>query len=238
MKKKLLVGILSLGLIAVPSVVNAQGTATIRFEGNNEVTKGKVVRVDIIVDDVKDTNDGIHAFGGYINYDNSVLELVSSKEADNNYPVYINKDNKKIAALDYYLDNGINNKTNVYTLYFRATGEGNTTITLTNPEVVDINSKVDSKIEGLNLSVKEEKKEVVTTTTAPKTTTTTTTTKPTTTTTSRVEVKTTEATTKAKVEETTTKVVEDQKETEEVKEENIIVKFFNTIIDFFKNLVK
>ena len=232
MKKKLLVGILSLGLIAVPTVVNAQGTATIKFEGNNEITKGKVVRVDMIVDDVKDTNDGIHAFGGYIDYDNSVLELVSSKEADNNYPVYINKDNNKIAALDYYLDNGINNKTNVYTLFFRAKGEGNTTITLTNPEVVDINSKVDSKIEGLNVSVKEEKKEVVTTTTTV-TSTTTTTTKTSNT------VKPTTTTTEAKVEETTTtKAAEVVEEKEEVKTENILVKLFNAIANFFKNLTK
>ena len=223
MKKKLLVGILSLGLIAVPTVVNAQGTATIKFEGNNVITKGNVVKVNMIIDDIKDTNEGIEAFGGYIKYDESVLKLISTKEADNKYPVYINKDNNKIAALDYYLDSSITEKTNVYTMYFRAVGEGNTMITLTNPEVVDKNSRVESKIEGLNVSVKEETKEIVTTTTTVKTTNTV---KPTT-------------TTKAKVEETTTtKVHEVVEEKEEVKSDNILVKLFNVIADFFKNLIK
>lgn len=231
MKKKLLVGILSLGLIAVPTVVNAQGTATIKFEGNNVITKGNVVKVNMIIDDVKDTNEGIEAFGGYIKYDESVLKLISTKEADNKYPVYINKDNNKIAALDYYLDSSITEKTNVYTMYFRAVGEGNTMITLTNPEVVDKNSCVESKIEGLNVSVKEETKEVVTTTTTAVPTTTTT-------------VKTTNTvklttTTKAKVDETTTtKVHEVVEEKEEVKSDNILVKLFNVIADFFKKLIK
>ena len=157
--------------------------------------------------------------------------MISTKEADNKYPVYINKDNNKIAALDYYLDSSITEKTNVYTMYFRAVGEGNTMITLTNPEVVDKNSRVESKIEGLNVSVKEETKEVVTTTTTSVPTTTTTvkttnTVKPTT-------------TTKAKVEETTTtKVHEVVEEKEEVKSDNILVKLFNVIADFFKNLIK
>lgn len=223
MKKKLLVGILSLGLIAVPTVVNAQGTATIKFEGNNVITKGNVVKVNMIIDDVKDTNEGIEAFGGYIKYGESVLKLISTKEADNKYPVYINKDNNKIAALDYYLDSSITEKTNVYTMYFRAVGEGNTMITLTNPEVVDKNSCVESKIEGLNVSVKEETKEVVTTTTTVKTTNT-------------VKLITT---TKAKVDETTTtKVHEVVEEKEEVKSDNILVKLFNVIADFFKNLIK
>ena len=232
MKKKLLVGILSLGLIAIPTVVNAQGTATIKFEGNNEISNGKVIKVNMIIDDVKETNDGIHAFGGYIDYDNSILELISTKEADNNYPVYINKDINKIAALDYYLDNGINDKTNVYTLYFRAKGEGNTYITLKNPEVVDINSKVDTKVEGLNVNVKEEKKEVVTTTTTVASTTTTTTKSSTT-------VKATSTT--KNVEETTTTVVSEvEKENTEEKDksENIFVKIINAIANFFKNLTK
>ena len=232
MKKKLLVGILSLGLIAVPSVVNAQGTATIKFEGNNVTKVGDEIRVNMIVDDVKDTLDGVEAFGGYITFDNSVLELIATEQADNKYPVFINEKINKIAGVDFTLENGIKEKTNVYTMVFKAKGEGNTVITLSNPEVVDRLTAVDYKVEGLNISVKEEKKEVVTTTTS------TTTTKPVTTTTNKVEVKTTEATTEAKVEETTTKAVEDQKEIVEETEENVIVKILNAIADFFKNLVK
>ena len=46
-------------------------------------------------------------------------------------------------------------------------------------------------------------------------------------------------TTKAKVEETTTtKVHEVVEEKEEVKSDNILVKLFNVIADFFKNLIK
>lgn len=163
MKKKLFTGAL-VGLMSIPMVVNAAGVSTIKFEGSNTVNVGDEFTVNMVIDNIDGTNNGIVAFGGYINYDKNVLELVSTSQADNKYEVLINRNINKIAALDYTLANGIKERTNVYTMTFKAIGEGNSVVTLTDGEVVDTNSEVDYNVEVLDVNAKNvvvEKQETV-----------------------------------------------------------------------------
>lgn len=163
MKKKLFTGAL-VGLMSIPMVVNAAGVSTIKFEGSNTVNVGDEFTVNMVIDNIDGTNNGIVAFGGYINYDKNVLELVNTSQADNKYEVLINRNINKIAALDYTLANGIKERTNVYTMTFKAIGEGNSVVTLTDGEVVDTNSEVDYNVEALDVNAKNvvvEKQETV-----------------------------------------------------------------------------
>ena len=153
MKKKFYVGAL-VSLMSIPMVVNAAGVSTVKFEGNTNVNVGDEFNVNMVIDNVEGTNGGVVAFGGYINYDKNVLELVNTNQADNKYEVLINRNINKIAALDYTLENGIKERTNVYTLTFKAIGEGNSEVTLNDGEVVDTNSEVNFNVEALNVTSK------------------------------------------------------------------------------------
>ncbi|MBO5530245.1 MAG: hypothetical protein J5970_02495 [Bacilli bacterium] len=153
MKKKLFIGAL-VSLMSIPMAVNAAGVSTVKFEGNTNVNVGDEFKVNMVLDNIEGTNGGIVAFGGYITFDNNVLELVSSEKGDA-YDVIINENINKIAALDYTLANGIKERTNVYTMTFKAIGEGNTSVSLTNGEVDDINSTVDFNVEELNINSKK-----------------------------------------------------------------------------------
>ncbi|MBO6195406.1 MAG: hypothetical protein J6O56_03560 [Bacilli bacterium] len=153
MKKNFYVGAL-VSLMSIPMVVNAAGVSTVKFEGNTNVNVGDEFNVNMVIDNVEGTNGGVVAFGGYINYDKNVLELVNTNQADNKYEVLINRNINKIAALDYTLANGIKERTNVYTLTFKAIGEGNSEVTLNDGEVVDTNSEVNFNVEALNVTSK------------------------------------------------------------------------------------
>lgn len=153
MKNKIFAGAL-VGLLSIPMAVNAAGVSTVKFEGQNTVNVGDEFKVNMVLDDIEGTNNGVVAFGGYINYDNSVLELVSTSQGDA-YEVIINNRINKIAAMDFTLENGIKERTNVYTLTFKAIGEGNSSITLTKPELVDANTElVSANVSELNVSAK------------------------------------------------------------------------------------
>ncbi|MBR3363189.1 MAG: hypothetical protein IKG40_04645 [Bacilli bacterium] len=162
MKKKIFTGAL-VGLMSIPMVVNAAGTSTIKLEGQSNVNVGDEFTVNMVLDNIEGTNNGIVAFGGYINYDNTVLELVSTSQADAKYEVLINNNINKIAALDYTLVNGIKERTNVYKLTFKAIKEGTSTITLNNTEVIDADSEVDHSVEGLNVKANNKVEEKITT---------------------------------------------------------------------------
>ena len=88
MKKRYLVGAL-VGLATLPMTVNAAGVSTVKFEGQTNVNVGDEFTVNMVLDNIDGTNNGVVAFGGYINYDNSVLELVSTTQGDA-YEVIIN----------------------------------------------------------------------------------------------------------------------------------------------------
>ena len=164
MKKRYLIGAL-VGLATLPMTVNAAGVSTVKFEGQTNVNVGDEFTVNMVLDNIEGTNNGVVAFGGYINYDNTVLELVSTSQGDA-YEVIINNSINKIAAIDYTLNNGIKERTNVYTLTFKAIGEGNSSITLGNPELIDGGVElVSANIDGLyvnakNIEVKNEQNTV------------------------------------------------------------------------------
>lgn len=153
MKKKLFAGAL-VGLMTIPMAVNAAGVSTVKFEGKDTVNVGDEFKVNMVLDNIDGTNNGIVAFGGYINYDNTVLELVSTSQADAKYEVLINNKINKILGLDYTLANGIKEKTNVYTMTFKAINEGNSAISLANGEINDIKDEVEFNVEDLNVNVK------------------------------------------------------------------------------------
>lgn len=164
MKKKLFAGAL-VGLLSIPMAVNAAGVSTVKFEGQNSVNVGDEFTVNMVLDNIEGTNNGVVAFGGYIDYDKNVLELVSTSQADAKYEVLINNRINKIAAIDYTLTNGIKERTNVYTMKFKAIGEGNSAITLTDGEVEDSTDEISFNVLELNVNSKKAVVETTTNTT-------------------------------------------------------------------------
>ena len=164
MKNKIFAGAL-VGLLSIPMAVNAAGVSTVKFEGQNSVNVGDEFTVNMVLDNIEGTNNGVVAFGGYIDYDKNVLELVSTSQADAKYEVLINNRINKIAAIDYTLTNGIKERTNVYTMKFKAIGEGNSAITLTDGEVEDSTDEISFNVLELNVNSKKAVVETTTTNT-------------------------------------------------------------------------
>ena len=154
MRKALFTGAL-ITLLCVPSVAFAKGTAGIKFEGNNNVNVGDEFTVNMVIDNVSDTEEsGIVGLGGYITYDKDVLELVDIYQGDA-YEVQINRNNNKFIGIDYTMANGIKSRTNVFGLTFRSKAAGNTNITLTEGELEDQFSSVEFNVQGLNVTSNE-----------------------------------------------------------------------------------
>ena len=164
MKNKMLIGLMTLGLLGSTTSVYAMGNATVSFDSNNTVNVGDTFTVKMNVEDIIDTYDGVVSMGGNLSFDNTKIEYISSKGIENPYQFQINEDyNYKIAGLDFTLDNGIKNNLTVYEFTFKALEEGNTTITLTNAKLTDskeyINTNVVSK--EINIVNKAETNEKV-----------------------------------------------------------------------------
>ena len=210
MKKGLLLTLASAALLA-PTSVFANGMATVNVAGDTTTNVDNIIEVNVKLTDIKDTLDGIVAFGGDLKYDKEYLEYVGSSKSEDTYEFLINEDILRIAGVDYTLENGIKEDTTVYTFKFKALKEGNTTVNFVDPEVVDTDaSEVASKVLPLNITingneVEEIKEEVVTTT-----------------------------------EETKAEEVAPVKETEETKEEtdiiNTITRVFKSIFKLFKSI--
>ncbi len=165
MKNKMLIGLMTLGLLSSTTSVYAMGNATVSFDSNNTVNVGDTFTVKMNVEDIIDTYDGVVSMGGNLSFDNTKIEYISSKGIETPYQFQINEDyNYKIAGLDFTLDNGIKNNLTVYEFTFKALEEGNTTITLTNAKLTDskeyINTNVVSK--EINIVNKVETNEKVT----------------------------------------------------------------------------
>ena len=153
MKKGLFVGAL-VTLLWIPSYAYAKGSATISFEGNNSVNVGDEFKVNMIIDNVNEAEEGVVGFSGFISFDNNLLEIVDAKSANEYFDVTRNKSINKIVGVDYSLAHGINNKTNVYEITFRGINEGNTTITLRDGDLSDKNANLlDVNANGLNVTV-------------------------------------------------------------------------------------
>lgn len=153
MKKRIFVGTL-VTLLCIPSYAYAKGSASVEFAGNRSVNVGDEFKVNMVLDNISETNGGIVGFGGYITYDKNVLELVNTNQANAGYEVMINENNNKIAALDFTLSKGIESRTTVYTITFKAIGEGNTNVTLTNGELVDKKENLEMSVRDLNVTSK------------------------------------------------------------------------------------
>ena len=155
MKKALFTGAV-ITLLCIPSVAFAKGTAGVKFEGTNNVNVGDEFTVNMVIDNVNDTEYGVVGLGGYISYDSNVLELVSTSQG-NSYEVLINKNNNKIIGIDYTMANGIKERTNVYNLTFKAKAAGDSNITLTDGELEDRYDSIEFTVDGLNVTSKEVK---------------------------------------------------------------------------------
>ena len=155
MKKALFTGAV-VTLLCVPSVAFAKGTAGVKFEGQNNVNVGDEFTVNMVIDNVNDTEYGVVGLGGYITYNSDVLELINTEQGDS-YEILINRNNNKIIGIDYTMANGIKERTNMFKLTFRAKAPGNTNITLTDGEVEDRYDSINFDVNGLNITSNEVK---------------------------------------------------------------------------------
>ena len=163
MKKGLLLTLATAALLA-PTSAFANGKATVKVAGTTTTNVDNIIEVNVKLTDIKDTLDGVVAFGGDLKYDKEYLEYVSSSKSDDTYEFLINEDILRIAGVDYTLENGIKDDTTVYTFKFKALKEGNTTVTFADPEVVDTDaSEIESTVKPLNITIngKKEVKETV-----------------------------------------------------------------------------
>ncbi len=153
MKKGIFVGAL-VTLLCIPSYAYAKGTATIEFTGNKTVNVGDEFKVNMVIDNVTDAEGGIVGYAGYIKFDDSVLEIVDSKTANNYFDVYKNDSINKIVGIDMTLNHGITSRTAVYEITFRGINEGNTTVTMTEADLSDRDAnEVDANVNGLNVTI-------------------------------------------------------------------------------------
>ena len=153
MKKGIFVGAL-VTLLCIPSYANAKGTATIEFTGNKSVNVGDEFKVNMVIDNVTDAEGGIVGYAGYIKFDDSVLEIVDAKTANNYFDVYKNDSINKIVGIDMTLNHGITSRTAVYEITFRGINEGNTTVTMTGADLSDRDAnEVDANVNGLNVTI-------------------------------------------------------------------------------------
>ena len=153
MKKGIFVGAL-VTLLCIPSYAYAKGTATIEFTGNKSVNVGDEFKVNMVIDNVTDAEGGIVGYAGYIKFDDSVLEIVDAKTANNYFDVYKNDSINKIVGIDMTLNHGITSRTAVYEITFRGINEGNTTVTMTGADLSDRDAnEVDANVNGLNVTI-------------------------------------------------------------------------------------
>lgn len=153
MKKGIFIGAL-VTLLCVPSYAYAKGSANVRFEGNTNINVNDEFKVNMVIDNVSEAEGGIVGYAGYIKYDNSIIEIVDAKSANNYFDVYKNDSINKIVGIDMTLNHGITSKTNVYEITFKGIKEGNTTIYLKDADLSDKDANIiDATVEGLSVNV-------------------------------------------------------------------------------------
>lgn len=153
MKKGIFIGAL-VTLLCVPSYAYAKGSANVKFEGNTNVNVNDEFKVNMVIDNVSEAEGGIVGYAGYIKYDNSILEIVDAKSANNYFDVYKNDSINKIVGIDMTLNHGITSKTKVYEITFKGIKEGNTTIYLKDADLSDRDANIiDATVEGLSVNV-------------------------------------------------------------------------------------
>ena len=158
--KKGLVSFAAFFLALAP--VKANGIATINVEGKTNATVGETINVNLKLENIKDTIDGVVAIGGDLKYDHDYLEYVGSLDINPNYKTEINEKILRIAGVDFTLENGIKEDSAIYTFSFKVLKEGNTSVTFENPEVVDTDaSAIASNVLPLNITINSNNQEEV-----------------------------------------------------------------------------
>lgn len=238
MKNKILLGVMTLGLLGSTTSVYAMGNATVSFDSNNTVKVGDTFTVKMNVEDITDTYDGVVSMGGNLSFDNTKIEYISSKGIETPYQFQINEDyNYKIAGLDFTLDNGIKNNLTVYEFTFKALEEGNTTITLTNAKLTDSKEYINTNVVSKEINIinkKEEKQTPTNIKPVVKTELENTKVENKIETETKVEVETNKTETK---EETVVALLDNKINTNTKKEENVIEKVINNITNFFSKIL-
>lgn len=238
MKNKILLGVMTLGLLGSTTSVYAMGNATVSFDSNNTVKVGDTFTVKLNVEDITDTYDGVVSMGGNLSFDNTKIEYISSKGIETPYQFQINEDyNYKIAGLDFTLDNGIKNNLTVYEFTFKALEEGNTTITLTNAKLTDSKEYINTNVVSKEINIinkKEEKQTPTNIKPVVKTELENTKVENKIETETKVEVETNKTETK---EETVVALLDNKINTNTKKEENVIEKVINNITNFFSKIL-
>ena len=162
MKNKFFVGGIVASLLFSSTPVMAKGNATVEFTGDTNIVVGETFKVYMNISNVDNTNDGVVSIGGNINFDATKLEYVSAKNVESPYLIEINEDaNYKIAGLDFTLDNGIFEDTNVYELTFIAKEAGNTVVTIDNVKLTDTEDYMNTTVVAKEINIKEETKEII-----------------------------------------------------------------------------
>lgn len=238
MKNKILLGVMTLGLLGSTTSVYAMGNATVSFDSNNTVKVGDTFTVKMNVEDITDTYDGVVSMGGNLSFDNTKIEYISSKGIETPYQFQINEDyNYKMAGLDFTLDNGIKNNLTVYEFTFKALEEGNTTITLTNAKLTDSKEYINTNVVSKEINIinkKEEKQAPANIKPVVKTELENTKVENKIETETKVEVETNKTETK---EETVVALLDNKINTNTKKEENVIEKVINNITNFFSKIL-
>lgn len=135
MKKKVAMGLV-LAMALMPSVANAEGSATINFKSKDNVEVGENVKVYLSIEDIVNNNNGIVSVGGQIDYAAN-LKLVEAKKLDTPYTFWFNPESNMLAGLDFTFEQELNKNTNIYEFTFTALNEGPAKITLLDAELGD-----------------------------------------------------------------------------------------------------
>ena len=238
MKNKILLGVMTLGLLGSTTSVYAMGNAIVSFDSNNTVKVGDTFTVKMNIEDITDTYDGVVSMGGNLSFDNTKIEYISSKGIETPYQFQINEDyNYKIAGLDFTLDNGIKNNLTVYEFTFKALEEGNTIITLTNAKLTDSKEYINTNVVSKEINIinkMEEKQATVNIKPVVKTELENTKVENKIEAETKVEVETNKTETK---EETVVALLDNKINTNTKKEENVIEKVINNITNFFSKIL-
>lgn len=132
--KILNLAILSFFLFLCPFIVNASGSATTGFSGNNSVYVGNNIEVTLYVGSVSGTSGGLAAFGGNITYSSDKLELVSTSSLA---PFTVELVGNKLGGFG---QNTITGSSNIIKLTFKAKALGNATISYSGSSQPDSNA--------------------------------------------------------------------------------------------------
>lgn len=156
MKKNIFKGLILASTIAsMPVNVMAKATAVVNFTSEDKVAVGDTIKVYMNVDNIEGTYDGVVSFGGKLTFDEEKLEYISAKNLDTPYSFEIYAKTMMLAGLDFTLENGMYNKTNIYEFTFKAKEVGNTEVTLNEAVLTDSKDYITSTVNAKNIEIVE-----------------------------------------------------------------------------------